>query len=225
MTAVLPINAIFSGIQTDGFWAGTPTLIIQVMDHRGASIAPTEALDGTTLLPAWDLDEANEVSIDKLLQRRGNSSPHFTRIGVPRMSALALSYHERHVLLVGRELGLHDVAPFAAQLLASGRSVQIETTVMSPNLAVPKAWVTLITLPSRSGPVAAGMTEFPDEALACVRWRTDLDRAEATFANRKLPVFLRPSAYAEGGIYRQCIAIASRHAGWRVVTPQQRAFG
>jgi hypothetical protein len=217
--ATLPVNAIYSAMQPDGHFTGTPALIIQLMDHPLAAIVPPEALDGTFLLPEWDLDQANEVSFDKLLARRTNSSPHFAYVGPSTLAALALSYHERHVLIAGRELGRHDIASLVKLLLAAGRTVQIETNLMDPALVIPDTWVTLLALPSRSTaapefkPENAGR---PDEILASIRWRSDLDRAETTYANRRFPVWLRPSLYAEDGIYRQCVAVATRHAGWRV---------
>lgn len=222
--ATLPVNAIYAGLQPDGHFTGTPALVIQIMDHpRAATTAPQEGLDGSYPLPEWDLDTANEVSFDKLLIRRG-SSPHFANVGAATLAALAVSYRERHVLIVGRELGHHDIALLARLLLEAGRSVQIETTAMAPSLLIANTWATLLALPSRQVPTSAaeagtGLPCRPNEVLASIRWRGDLDRAETSFANRKLPVWLRPSMYAEDGIYRQCLAVATRHPGWRVMRP------
>lgn len=220
--SILPVNAIFSGVQSDGFWFGTPSLVIQLMDHPLAAIAAIESHDGSYPFPEWDLDPVNEISFDKLLTIRG-STPKFSYIGSTTLTTLALSFRERHVLIVGRELGLHDIASLAKPLLDAGRTVQIETTAMASALVIDRSWVTLLTLPSREAatPLQPDNTNRPNEVLACVRWRPDLDRAEAAYANRKMTVWLRPSQHAEAGIYRQCIAVATRHAGWRVIRPSK----
>lgn len=221
---MLPVNAIFSGLQKDGHWTGTPTLIIQLMEHPLATIPPMESLDGSFPLPEYDLDQANEVSMNRLLARR-TSSPHFAYVGASTLSNLACSYREHHVLIISREPGRHEVAPLVKLLLESGRTVQIETTVMAPSLVIPDAWITLLALPSRTTSADAKPENAarPDEILACIRWKADLDRAELLYARRSAVVWLRPSAFADGGIYRQCVAVATRHAGWRVVRPYRSA--
>lgn len=219
MTA-LPVNAIYSGMQMDGHWAGTPSLIIQLMEHPLAN--QLEHLDGSYPVADWDLDYANEISINKLLARRsGASSPHFSHVGPTTLSEIARSYRERHVLIIGREPGRHDVAPVARALLGAGRSVQILTTAMTPTLVIPDIWITLMALPSRTATtedVEPENATRPDEILACVRWRSDIDRAEALYA-RRTAIWLRPSPLADESIRRQCVAVASRHPGWRVMRP------
>ncbi len=223
--SILPVNAVFSGLQTDGHYLGTPALVIQLMNHPLAAAA-SDTHDGAYPLPEWDLDPAHEISFDKLLTIRG-SSPRFSYVGTSTLSTLALSYRERHVVIVGRELGLHDVVPLAKPLLDAGRTVQIETTAMAPSLLIDKAWITLLLLPSRDHvhTFQPENASRPNEVLACVRWRSDLDRAEATYANRRMTVWLQPSAHAEVGVYRQCLAVATRHAGWRVIRPSKIPTG
>lgn len=223
--SILPVNAVYSGVQTDGHFLGTPALLIQVMDHPLAAFAPDNH-DGAYPLPQWDLDPAHEISFDKLLTLRGDS-PRFSYVGTQTLSTLALSYRERHVVIVGRELGLHDIAPLVKPLLDAARTVQIETTAMAPSLVIDKAWITLLLLPSRDTAAVfhPENASRPNEVLASVRWRSDLDRAEASYANRRATVWLQPSAHAEVGIYRQCLAVATRHPGWRVIRPSKTVAG
>ncbi len=217
--SILPVNAIFSGIQTDGYFLGTPSLIIQLMDHPQAAIAVPESHDGSYPLPEWDHDPANEISFNRLVSLRG-SSPHFANVGATSLTTLALTFRERHVLIVGRELGLHDIGVLVQLLLDAGRSVQIETTALAPSLAIARTWLTLLMLPSKiKEATPPDALSRPNEVLACIRSRTDLDRTEGLYANRKVPVWLRPSQHAEGGIFRQCLAVATRHPGWRVIRP------
>jgi len=218
---MLPVNAIYGGMQPDGHWAGTPTLIIHLMQHPLAPLPAPESLDGSYPLVEWDTDAANEVSMNRLLERRGVSA-HFASVGAMTLATIASSYRERHVLIVGRDPGLHDLAPLVKPLVAAGRTVQIETTAMTPSLVIPDAWVTLLALPSRTATAENTNPENatrPDEILACIRWKADLERTELVYGRRKAPVWLRPSAFADEGIYRQCVAVASRHAGWRVMRP------
>lgn len=221
--STLPVNAIFAGMQTDGHWAGAPTLIIQLMEHPGSDCAADESLDGSYPVAEWTYDPANEISMNKLLTRRRNAvSPHFACVGAATLGILAASYREPHVMIIGRDPGRHDLAPLVSQLLAKGRSVQIETTVVSPALAIPDAWITLLALPSRPinapDPATHG-APTPNEIIACIRWKADLERAEMIYARSRASVWLRPSPTAEDGIYRQCIAVATRNAGWRVIPP------
>lgn len=218
----LPVNSIFSGMQQDGHWAGTPTLIIQLMEHPLAALLTSDSLDGSFPLVEWSLDSANEVSLNKLLARHGNS-PHFSYVGPTTLAEIARSYRERHILVVAREPGRHDIAALVKPLLAAGRSVQVETTMMTASLVITNLWITLLVLPNT--PVDDYRTENagrPDEVLACIRRRDDLQRTETLFANRKMPVWLRPSPLAEDGIYRQCVAVATRHSGWRVTRPAKQ---
>jgi hypothetical protein len=221
----LPVNAIFSGMQSDGHWAGTPALIIHLMQHPLAPQLPPESLDGSFPLMEWDIDPANEVSMNRLLDRRGpNSSAHFAYVGAVTLASIASSYRERHVLIIGRDPGFHELGPLVKLLLAADRAVQIETTTMMPSLVIPSAWVTLLALPSRTATAENTNPENatrPDEILACIRWKSDLDRTELIYGNRKAPVWLRPSSMADDGIYRQCVAVATRHAGWRVMRPSR----
>lgn len=218
--SILPVNAVFSGIQTDGTYLGLPTLIIQIMDHPDAAIAVPESHDGSYPLPEWDFDSANEISFDKLITIR-SGSPRFSYVGTSTLATLALSFRERHVLVVGRELGLHDVGPLVGLLQNAGRHVQIETTALSATLTIPSAWLSLLVLPSKSkdAVIEPDGVGRPNEILACIRSRVDLDRIEGTYGNRRIPVWLRPSQHADAGIFRQCLAIATRHSGWRVVRP------
>lgn len=218
----LPVNAIFSGMQPDGYWAGTPALIIHLMQHPLAPLPPPESLDGSYPMTEWDIDPANEVSMNKLLERRGSNSPHFAYVGASTLASIASSYRERHVLIVGRDPGFHELGPLVKLLVAANRAVQIETTIMAPSLVIPEAWVTLLALPSRTATAENTKPENasrPDEILACIRWKSDLERTELVYGSRKTPVWLRPSSMADDGIYRQCVAVAARHTGWRVMRP------
>jgi hypothetical protein len=215
----LPVSAIFAGLQSDGHWSGTPAVIIQLMEHPLAALPAPESLDGSYPLPEWDFNPANEVALNKLLGQRPASSPQFAYVGPSSLAALACTYRERHVLIIGREPGRHNVAALIRPLLTAGRTVQVETTMLTPSMVIENLWISLLDLPSRSAAndsFSPENADRPDEILACIRWRSDLDRTEQRFANRKIPVWLRPSTYAEAGIRRQCVAVATRHAGWRV---------
>lgn len=215
--AILPVNAIFSGMQKDGHWAGSPALIIHLMEHPDASVPPFESLDGSYPLTEWDMDPANEVSLNKLLTRRAGSA-HFAYVGASTLSMVACSYREKHVLIVGREPGHYDLAPLAKLLVEAGRHVQVQTTIMMQSLVIPNVWVSLFALPSGAAAAPAELSTLrPNEVVACIRWKSDLDRVEASYAQSSALIWLRPSSYAEAGIYRQCIAVATRHAGWRVI--------
>jgi organic radical activating enzyme len=221
MTA-LPVNALFVGMQPDGWFAGTPSLVIRLMEHPDSpTVIDGEPLDSCYPLPEWDYDEANEVSLNTLLSRRTNG-PQFASVGIATLSSLAATYRERHVLIIGREPGRHDIAPLIRAFLADGRSVQVETTG-SVTVDPAGAWVTLRAMPTRTaGSIIPEAVVRSNEVLATVRWKADLDRIELLFANRATPVWLRPSAFAESWVYRQCVAVATRHAGWRVNRPARQ---
>lgn len=212
----LPVNAIFSGIQPDGHWAGTPSLIIQVMDVNPAD---DDSLEGHPL-EEWPYHPANEITLGKLLERRG-ASAHFANIGHSTLSSVACSYRERHVLIYGRDPGLYDLEPLVAALLRSGRTVQVETTILPHAIVAAGLWVSLLSVPRQVGidvPPPAPQSVRPDEVLASVRSRSDIDRIELAYGDRRVPVWLRPSPFAQGSVLRQCITVATRHPGWRVMT-------
>ena len=213
MTSIA-VNAIHSGMQMDGHWTGTPSLMVQLMDHQSA---PRVMLDGAYPAAEWDYIPANEIAITKLLARRnGATSPHFSLVGCGTLAEIIHSFRERHVVLFCREPARWDLIPLIELLRSAGRTVQVLTTVMSDFLRPPEIWVSLVTLPIKQ---AAGeppsYPHWPSEVLACIRWRSDLDRAEALYSHMAM-VWLRPSPLADEGIYRQCIAVATKHLGWRV---------
>lgn len=213
MTAIA-VNAIHSGMQLDGHWTGTPSLMVQLMDHP---TAPSVIVDGAYPIAEWDYSQPNEIAITKLLSRRnGATSPHFSTVGPGALAEIIHSFRERHVVLFCREPARWELGPLIYLLRSAGRTVQVLTTVMSESLQPPDVWVSLVALPSL---VPAGEPEaharWPSEVLACIRWRSDLDRCEALFSRMGM-IWLRPSPLAEDGIYRQCIAVATRHLGWRV---------
>lgn len=213
MTSIA-VNAIHSGMQLDGHWTGTPSLMVQLMDHPST---PGVVLDGAYPIPEWDYSEANEIAITKLLSRRiGATSPHFSLVGCGALAEIIHSFRERHVVLFCREPARWSLDPLIALLRSVGRTVQVVTTVMSESWHAPEVWVSLIALPVKPGaPAQEREPGWPSEVLACIRWRSDLDRAEALYSRMGM-VWLRPSPLAEDGIYRQCIAVATRHLGWRV---------
>lgn len=213
MTSIA-VNAIHSGLQMDGHWSGTPSLMVQLMDHPAAQ-GPS-LLDAAYPIAEWDYEQPNEIAITKLLSRRnGATSPHFSLVGSGALAEIIHSFRERHVVLFCRDPARWELAPLIALLRSAGRTIQVLTTVMSDSWE-PRVWVSLVAMPNRQ---PAGNPEpcpqCPSEILACIRWRSDLDRAEALYSRMGM-VWLRPSALAEDGIYRQCIAVATRHLGWRV---------
>lgn len=211
MTSIA-VNAIHSGMQRDGHWTGTPSLMVQLMDHPSA---PSVILDTAYPTAEWDYAPANEIAITKLLSRRnGATSPHFSLVGPGALAEIIHSFRERHVVLFCREPARWELEPLISLLRSAGRTVQVLTTVMFDSLELP--WVSLVALPDKR-PVSdiEPQSVWPSEILASIRWRSDLDRAEAQYSRMGM-VWLRPSPLAEDGIYRQCIAVATRHLGWRV---------
>lgn len=213
MTSIA-VNTIHSGMQMDGHWTGTPSLMVQLMDHPSA---PSVIVDAAYPTAEWDYAPANEIAVTKLLSRRnGATSPHFSLVGSGALAEIIHSFRERHVVLFCREPGRWDLAPLISLLRSAGRTIQILTTVMAECWQPPEVWVSLVSLPDKQpagGPEPHA--QWPSEVLACIRWRSDLDRAEAMYSRMGM-VWLRPSPLAEDGIYRQCIAVATRHLGWRV---------
>lgn len=211
----IAVNAIHSGMQMDGHWAGTPSLMVQLMDHPST---PGVMLDGAYPAADWNYDEANEIAITKLLSRRiGATSPHFSLVGPGSLAEIINSFRERHVVLFCREPIRWDLDPLIDLLRSAGRSIQVVTMVMSESLKSSDVWVTQVALPDRRPPEEnpEALCLWPHEILAGIRWRCDLDRAERLYSRMGM-VWLRPSPMAEDGIYRQCIAVATRHLGWRV---------
>lgn len=212
----IAVNSIHSGMQMDGHWIGTPSLMVQLMDHASAPV-PSQILDGAYPTAEWDYDPANEIAMTKLLSRRnGARSPHFSIVGAGALAEVISSFRERHVVLFCRDPTRWDLSALIGLLRNSGRSVQLLTTVMPEDIDPRDVWVSLILMPDRQ-PMdeAAQRTRWPSEVLACIRWRADLERTEALYSRMGM-VWLRPSSLAEDGIYRQCIAVATRHLGWRV---------
>lgn len=209
--SALPVNAILSGIQPDGHWTGTPSLIVGLVSHPDATPLPDTV--NSLPVPEWKYDAANEVTINRLMTRNGRASPHFANIGPSTLFIWAKSYRERHIVLAGHEAGRHDLAPFIQRMVEASRTVQVITTDLRGCVGL-GAWVTLLALPSQSFALDVYDTP-PDEVVADIRWRADLDRVAALYSN--LPVWLRASPVSDTNVYAQCVAAATKRPAWRVM--------
>lgn len=219
--SALPVHALYPCVLSDGFWRGTPALVVRLIEHTETPPPPDDELPDdlpSSQFHAYDHDHA--VTLNALLERRGGAL-RYSMPGPATLAAAVANCRGRHVVLSGREPGRHDIDPVVRALQDVGRAVQIETTGGAP-INAPGAWVTLHVPPARTTrDLAPGLAERADEVLIAVRWRADFDRAEALFASRP-QIWLRASAYAEPWVQARCVEVAARHNGWRVRPPTGR---
>lgn len=206
----LPVNAILPGIHPSGYWAGTPCLNIHLMTPDNA-VPPDDTDDDD-----WPMQEKNEISFSRLLSKGADASPHYSNVGANTLTAIALNRRERHVVIIGRETGCHDLELFIHLLRLGGRQVQLQTTGRGKIAPPDDAWVTLCARPMLDWSVIDTLTaKRANEIVGQVRGRPDLDRFDLAFGNTAAPVWLSPARSAEPAVFYQCVSLAAKHVGWR----------
>lgn len=204
----LPVNTIHASVQSEGAWSGTPTINIRLMPKPDE-----EPSDVSWPQPDWEFDEKREISLTKLLaKRRGPQTPEFAYIGIATLANLVSNFQQKHVVLLAREPGRHDIEQLVKLLAQTGRRVQIETAGQCRTV-VPSAWITLRANPRHE--MHPDTIERADEVLVYVRDRADVARAEMIFGGQRRPLWIRPAPSAEPNMYQECLTAAARHFEWR----------
>ena len=201
----LPVNEIFQSIQGEARWAGTPSVFIRL---QGCAVGCPWCDTKHT----WTLDPAGEIS-GAAMRAKEADAPTYARMTTAELVAIVENFQARHVVVTGGEPCDYDLRDLAQALLATGRSVQIETSGTAPIRAAQDVWVTL----SPKFDMPGGLAVRDDALARADEWKipvgkqSDVDRALALLEGKPRPseVWLQPLS-RNAKATELCIAEATR---------------
>ena len=134
--SLLPVNEIFETLQGEGRHAGTPSVFIRL---QGCPVGCPWCDTRFT----WEVDRAKVIGTNRMLAKDHSGEDSFADLEAERLSHLISRFHARHTVITGGEPAQYDLTELTAQLLAQGRTVQIETSGTFPVLCDPNTWITV----------------------------------------------------------------------------------
>lgn len=201
----LPVNEIFQSIQGEARWAGTPSVFIRL---QGCAVGCPWCDTKHT----WTLNAPDEISSAAMRAKQADA-PTYARLTTAELVAIVESFQARHVVVTGGEPCDYDLRDFTRALLATGRSVQIETSGTAPIRAEQHVWVTL----SPKFDMPGGLSVLDNALARADEWKIpvgkqgDVDRALALLDGKPRPpeVWLQPLS-RNAKATELCIAEATR---------------
>jgi 7-carboxy-7-deazaguanine synthase len=135
--AALPVNEIFTTIQGEATFTGTPAVFIRL---QGCAVGCPWCDTKFT----WEVDPANEVAGDDVAAKTASGSASWARMTPSALlDRIRRSHPVRHVVITGGEPCDQDLTDLTTVLIRHGLVVQIETSGTAPVRVHPDAWVTL----------------------------------------------------------------------------------
>lgn len=132
-----PVNEVFATVQGEGAYTGTPSVFIRLQAcDVGCPWCDTKH--------TWELERMDHVERRAVLLKDERATRAWAWFHVEHLlEALAAWPAVRHVVITGGEPCRYDLRPLTSALLATGRTVQIETSGTEPIQVDDGAWVTV----------------------------------------------------------------------------------
>lgn len=132
-----PINEIFTTIQGEATYTGTPSVFIRLQGcDVGCSWCDTKH--------TWELDRDEKIDFINLLTKtedKNNWAHASTRQIIEFIQA---NYPQiKHIVITGGEPAIYDLRPLCEDLEALGKNIQIETSGTEPLRISANTWVSL----------------------------------------------------------------------------------
>ena len=216
------VNEVFESIQGEAAFTGTPSVFIRLQGcHVGC-----EFCDVKTAWPLPTDSDVNALPLTEILEKR-QDAPTFAFVSEQRLVETILrKFKARHVVITGGEPCLHDLMPLTEELLANGRSVQIETSGACNIKVSDGVWVTVspkLGMPGSAGPLTASLTRA-DEIKMPIGKQRDIDNLKDLLTGSKSAlVWLQPLSLNEKAT-QFCIDAATEF-GWKVSLQTHKFIG
>jgi len=216
----LPVNEVFETIQGEAYWTGTPSTFVRL---QGCDVGCPWCDTKHT----WALSE-DEVVGGATMLGKTHDGPSYARLEPSEIVGLVATMLPRHVVITGGEPCINDLTDLTAGLMATGRTVQIETSGTQRVRAAPGTWVTVSPKINMPGgfvvlPEAVAMAseiKMPVGKLADVELlRSFLD----DYPHGDAIVWLQPLSTSEKAT-AICVKAATRY-GWRLSMQTHKYLG
>jgi len=137
MQVLYPINEIFSTIQGEGSFSGTPSIFIRLQGcDVGCGWCDTKH--------TWALDTNHHKTFAVICAKTDNNQS-WANVTLDELTDFIQQNYPtiRHVVITGGEPGQYDLQPLCIKLEKLGKNIQIETSGTNELLVSVNTWVTL----------------------------------------------------------------------------------
>jgi len=155
-----PINEIFCSFQGEASFAGTPAVFIRTQGCPvGCIFCDTKE--------TWDEQAKNEITREKLLEKKGEKTPEFARFTLLELQTVIAEIREgeKHVVITGGEPALFDWTDWKS---FPYNRIQMETSGRYP-LKVPLTWFVTVSPKIVNGDLSLINTEALERANE-IKW-------------------------------------------------------
>lgn len=212
----LPVNEIFSSVQGEGSFTGTPAIFVRLQYCSvGCGFCDTKH--------TWSLDINKEISFNEMLKKTVDA-PTWANADAAALSNYLLSQPERLIVITGGEPCNYDLKEITSYLIANGKIVQIETSGTAELRADYLTFITVSPKIDMPGGLKflSPVLQMADELKMPVGKMTDVDKLKSVIASFKADVgfdfdgeiYLQPLSQSEKAT-ELCIEQA-RLNGWRL---------
>lgn len=214
----LPINEIFSSLQGEASYTGAPSVFIRLQACLvGCAFCDTKH--------TWEKNDLKKITFAEMLGKVKDTD-EWCDTSIETLLAFLWGQPERHIVITGGEPCMYDLTELTSQLIAFGKTVQIETSGTSEIKAHDHTFVTLSPKIDMPGglKVLASAAYRANEIKMPVGKQKDVDKLKE-FLNQieqftgwhsedNQPVYLQPLSQSEKAT-ELCIEQA-RQNGWRL---------
>lgn len=214
----LPINEIFSSVQGEGSFTGTPSVFVRLQFCSvGCPWCDTKH--------TWEKKDSEVVLFADMLGKT-KDSPTWADTSIETLVSFLVAQPEKHIVITGGEPCTYDLTELTSQLINFGKSVQIETSGTSEIKAHDRTFITLSPKIGMPGglKVLAGAAYLANEIKMPVGKQKDVDTLKAFLkqveefhgwhSEDNQVVYLQPLSQNEKAT-ELCIEQA-RQNGWRL---------
>lgn len=212
------VNEIFETVQGEAAYTGTPAVFVRL---QGCPVGCPWCDTKHT----WDTNPQDEVGIDAMLQKAGDS-PQWAAMTEEEIAEAVESHRANHVVVTGGEPALYDLTALSALLIDRGFTFQVETSGTHRLAVDPRAWVTVspkIDMPGGFD-VLPEMLERANEIKHPVGKQRHVDELVDLLGDRpRTVVWLQPLSQSPAAT-KTCTQQATER-GWRISVQVHKYLG
>lgn len=212
MSERYPINEVFETIQGEARFTGAPAVFVRLQGCPvGCAFCDTKH--------TWAQDPRHEVHFDEIVDKF-DEGPSWAWASVDQIIDYLDETSSSHVVFTGGEPAMFDLTRLTDEIIASGRTVQIETSGTFEIRVSDEAWVTLSPKIGMAGglKVRRDAVQRADEIKMPVGKSADIQKLKEFLDLMDLEVeplvWLQPLSQQEKAT-ALCIE-AARENGWRL---------
>lgn len=209
----LPINEIFSSVQGEGSFTGTPAVFVRLQYCPvGCPWCDTKH--------TWEKKDEYKISFEEMLTKT-KDAPTWADVYIPELLSYLAKQPEELIVITGGEPCTYDLTVFTTQLVLLGKMPQIETSGTVLVKAHEHTFVTVspkLDMPGKLQPLQQAIY-MADEIKMPVGKMADVEKLknllhDCMLGEENVPVYLQPLSQSEKAT-ELCIEQA-RLNGWRL---------